>query len=434
MASRSSDLEAPSIRDGAPPGGSVPAVPGTPDRHRPGPRRCADAHRAKAAGPRPRFGSLAAALAFLACSVAVVTQTIAAQDRASTAERAGERIRALLREADALAAQQSKLLVELKTLDNERQARAADVARIEGELTETQTRLAESSDRADALRQEAEAQRPDAEARLVQLYKLGRAGYWRMLLDVDDVRSVGRAYRTAAAMTAIDRQRVEAHQRTLQALQKERAELETRTAMLAKLQADARRARAAADRAVAAHTARIDSIDARRDLNAQMAGELQAVQQRLQASLKQAEGNGATDLNLPLRAFQGALPWPTRGRLHSRFGREANSRFGTAIVRNGIEIAVAPGQRVGAVHEGTVAYADQFTGYGTLVIVEHGGGAFSLYGHLDAPHVTRGDRVEAGSSLGASGRNPSGNPVVYFELRIDGRPVDPLQWLQKGNP
>jgi len=434
MASRSSDLEAPSSRDRTPPGGSVHAVQGTPYRHRPGLRRCADAHRAKAAGPRPRFGSLATALALLAYSVAVVPQTISAQDRASTAERAGERIRALLREADALAAQQSKLLVELKTLDNERQARAADVARIEGELTETQTRLAESSDRADALRQEAEAQRPDAEARLVQLYKLGRAGYWRMLLDVDDVRSVGRAYRTAAAMTAIDRQRVEAHQRTLQALQKERAELETRTAMLAKLQADARRARAAADRAVAAHTARIDSIDARRDLNAQMAGELQAVQQRLQASLKQAEGNGATDLNLPLRAFQGVLPWPTRGRLHSRFGREADSRFGTAIVRNGIEIAVAPGQRVGAVHEGTVAYADQFTGYGTLVIVEHGSGAFSLYGHLDAAHVTRGDRVEAGSSLGASGRNPSGNPVVYFELRIDGRPVDPLQWLQKGNP
>ena len=372
--------------------------------------------------------------ALLACSVALAAQTAAPQDRARTAQRAGERIRTLLREADVLASQQSKLLVELKTLDKARQARTADLARIEGDLADTQSELAESSSRAQALRQEAEAQRPDAEARLVQLYKLGTAGYWRMLLEVDDLRSLSRAYRNAAAMTAIDRQRVEAHQQTLQALDKERGELQTRTAMLAQLQADARKARAAADRAVAAHTALVDSIDARRDLNAQMAGELQAVQQRLQASLTQAAGNGATDINLPLRAFQGALPWPARGRLLSRFGREANSRFGTAIVRNGIEIAVAPGQRVGAVHEGTVAYADQFTGYGTLVIIEHGAGAFTLYGHLDTAHVARGDRVEAGSSLGASGRNPSGNPVVYFELRIDGRPVDPLQWLQKGNP
>jgi murein hydrolase activator len=373
--------------------------------------------------------------AVLACGIALGAQAPTPQERARTAQRAGERIRELLREADALAARQSTLLVELRTLDKDRQAKAADLARIERELAVAQNKLAESSSRAKALREQAETQRPDAEARLVQLYKLGRAGYWRMLLDVDDLRSVGRAYRNAAAMTAIDRQRVETHQRTLEALDKEQGELQTRTAMLAQLQADARKARAAADRAVASHTALVDSIDARRDLNAQLTSELQAVQQRLQSSLSQAEGNGAGGaVTLPLAAFQGALPWPTRGRLHSRFGREANTRFGTAIVRNGIEIAVAPGQRVAAVHEGTVAFADQFTGYGTLVIVEHGGGAFTLYGHLETAHVARGDRVEAGTSLGASGRNPSGNPVVYFELRIDGRPVDPLQWLQKGNP
>lgn len=366
--------------------------------------------------------------------VGLAAQAPGAQDRARSAQRAGERIRELVREADALAAQQSKLLVELDSLDKDRRAKAADLQRIERELAEAEKKLAESSSRADTLRLQAESQRPDAEARLVQLYKLGRAGHWRMLLDVDDLRLMGRAYRNAAAMTAIDRQRIEAHQRTLQALEKEQNELQTRTAMLEQLQTDARKARAAADRAIAAHTSLLDSIDARRDLNAQMTGELQAAQQRLQASLKEAQGNGASPIDLPLRAFQGALPWPVRGRLQSRFGRDASSRFGTAIVRNGIEIAVAPGQRVAAVHEGAVAYADQFTGYGTLVIIEHGNGAYTLYGHLDAAHVARGDRVQPGTSLGASGRNPNGNPVVYFELRIDGRPVDPLQWLEKGNP
>jgi len=376
----------------------------------------------------------AAAAAALACCVSLAGPNPAAQDAAQTAKRAGDRLRELVREADALAAQQSKLLVELETLDKDRRTKVADLQRIERELADTQGKLAEATSRAQALAKQAEAQRPDVEARLVQLYKLGRAGYWRMLLDVDDLRLLGRAYRNAAAMSAIDRQRVEEHQQTLQALEKERNELQTRTAMLAQLQADARKARAAADRAVAAHTALLDSIDARRDLNAQMTGELQVARQRLQASLDEAGGNGASPVNLPLRAFQGALPWPVRGRLQSRFGREANSRFGTAIVRNGIEIAVAPGQRVGAVHEGTVAYADKFTGYGTLVIIEHGEGAFTLYGHLETAHVTRGEHVQPGTSLGAAGRNPNGNPVVYFELRIDGRPVDPLQWLEKGNP
>jgi murein hydrolase activator len=360
-------------------------------------------------------------------------QAPSAQDRSRSAQRAGDRIRTLLREADALAAQQSKLLTELKGLDEDRQKKVAEAARIDRELTETQAKLTESTKRAATLRQTAEAQRPDIEARLVQLYKQGRAGYWRMLLAVDDLRSLGRAYRNAAALTAIDRERVETHQQTLKALEAENKQLQERAGQLASLQTDAKRARLAADRAVTAHSALIDSIDARRDLNAQMTGELQAAQQRLQASLSQVDA-GDEAVTLPLAAFQGGLPWPARGRVSARFGRETSSRFGTAVVRNGIEIDTPEGQRVTAVHEGTVAYADQFTGYGTLVIVEHGAGGFTLYGYLRSALVQRGSRVEQGSAVGISGRSPAGNPSVYFELRIDGRPVDPLQWLQKGNP
>jgi len=80
---------------------------------------------------------------------------------------------------------------------------------------------------------------------------------------------------------------------------------------------------------------------------------------------------------------------------------------------------------------GTVAYADLFSGYANLVIVEHGTGAYSLYGHLSGVSVRKGDRVEAGTAVGTAGRNPAGNPSTYFELRVDDRPVDPLQWLKR---
>ena len=59
------------------------------------------------------------------------------------------------------------------------------------------------------------------------------------------------------------------------------------------------------------------------------------------------------------------------------------------------------------------------------------GGALTLYGHLASGSVNKGDRVSAGTPVGLSGRNPGGNPALYFELRIDGQPVDPLQWLRK---
>jgi septal ring factor EnvC (AmiA/AmiB activator) len=383
-----------------------------------------------------RAGALLAcgALALVIAAPGPAAQSPTPADRARAHQRASERIRSLLREAEALAAQQSRLLTELKGLEADRQARAGEVASIDRRLSETHQQLAASVERAATLRKDAESERPDVEARLVQLYKLGRVGYWRMLMDVDDLRALGRAYRHAAALNAIDRERLLAHQRTLQALDKEQKDLQGRAAKLEQLQTDARRARTALDRAVRAHTALIDSIDVRRDLNAQMSSELQAAQQRLQNSMNAVDGEATPATTLPVEAFQGALPWPARGRIANRFGRETSSRFGTAVVRNGIEIAVPEGRRVNAVHEGTVRYADEFTGYGTLVIVEHGGGAFSLYGHLGSVQVALGDRVEAGTTLGLSGKDPGGTPSVYFELRIDARPVDPLQWLQKGTP
>ena len=89
------------------------------------------------------------------------------------------------------------------------------------------------------------------------------------------------------------------------------------------------------------------------------------------------------------------------------------------------------GQPVRAVHDGTVAFADRFTGYGNLVIIDHGNQSYSLYGHLSSLSVGRGDHVAPQTELGLSGRNPSGNAALYFELRVDGRAVDPLQWLKK---
>jgi len=372
------------------------------------------------------------AFAVMAAAVSVTLAAGQAQtnrDKATAAsQRAADRIRTLQREAEALATQESALLVQLRKLEVERQLKTEELAQIESDRAETQRKLDDASKRAESLQRTAEAETPEIENRLVRVYKLGQPGYWRLLLDVDDLRSMGRAYRTASSLTKIDRDRVIAHQQTLEALAKERSELQARAKQITALETQAKRAKAALDRSVADRSTLVAAIDARRDLNAQMTGELQAAQQKLQASLTQLDA-GAPPVALPLRPFQGALPWPVRGRIVGGFGRQPSSRFGTAIVRNGIEIGVNEGQLVRSVHDGTVAYAEPFSGYGNLVIVEHGERAYSLYGYLLSIQVAKGDRVEAQAPLGMSGRDPAGNPSLYFELRVDGKAVDPLQWL-----
>ncbi|HWP99751.1 MAG TPA: peptidoglycan DD-metalloendopeptidase family protein, partial [Vicinamibacterales bacterium] len=134
--------------------------------------------------------------------------------------------------------------------------------------------------------------------------------------------------------------------------------------------------------------------------------------------------------SLPLAPFRGDLPWPVRGRVRAAFGDRSAARR-AAFARRGIEIAAPLGSPVTAVHDGRVAFAGPFAGFGTLVIVEHEPGAYSLYGHLETAAVGRGDHVDRRAPIGTVGLTPGGRPALYFELRVDGRPVDPLEWLER---
>jgi septal ring factor EnvC (AmiA/AmiB activator) len=203
---------------------------------------------------------------------------------------------------------------------------------------------------------------------------------------------------------------------------------------MTRLRQDARVARADADRAALSRSRLIAQIDARRDLMAELAGELQAAQQRLQQTLgaiSSGAPRAASDAAaLPIKPFQGDLDWPASGRLMSRFGRQGNS-VSSAAAQNGIQIGTQEGSVVRAVHDGTVAYAAPFTGYGNLVIVDHGTQTYSMYGQLGSMTVARGGRIDRGQAIGTAGRVLAGTPGLYFEMRVDGEPVDPLEWLRK---
>ena len=125
--------------------------------------------------------------------------------------------------------------------------------------------------------------------------------------------------------------------------------------------------------------------------------------------------------------FKGSLDWPVDGRVRQLFA----SASGARPPLRGIEIEAAPGSAARVVHDGTVAFADEFTGYGRLVIVDHGSQTFSLYGNLGDVLVTRGARLERGAAVGTLSGAAGDPAVLYFELRIDGRAADPLQWLAK---
>ena len=341
-----------------------------------------------------------------------------------SARRVTDRIRGLQQEATQLAGQARTLLVELRALEMDRDLRVEEARLADASAAGARTSLQATTERIGALEKQRVEQLPSLKTQLVDIYKHGRGGYARMLFDANGLREFARATRTVTAMVNLRDRRVQEHRRTLDALRRERDALETTTRDLRVKDDDAARARSAAERAVASHAARIDQIDSRRDLTAQYVGELQVAYEQLQKPL--AGGERAA---IPLAPFRGTLTWPAAGPIRAQFG-QADGRLGGTAVRNGMEIGAAEGASVRAVHGGTVTYADAFTGFGTLVIVDHGGNNVSLYGYLSGLSVQRGDTVDTGTELGRSGLTPAGPPALYFEMRIDGRSVDPVQWLQ----
>ena len=364
-----------------------------------------------------------------------VAGSVAAQDdRARTealARKTNERLRTLTQEADRLALEARTLLGDLRRLELDRQIKDEQLRQARADEERVVTDIGTLAQELAQLEEQEQAERPELRARLVQLYKLGQGGYLRLFLSSTDARNIGQASRMVAAIARRDRERLAAHERRVEELRTARGTLEQRRSELTSLRAAAERAQAAAAQAVQKQNDMIRDIDRRRDLNAQLAGELTATSQRLQATLRDltpAAGNagaGPPAGALPLAAFRGELEWPAAGAVRHRFGRPAGGS------PNGIEIATAVGLPVRAVHDGTVAFADTFAGYGKLVIVDHGAQVFTLYGHLLDIPVARGARVSQGDLVGSSGFALLGVPGLYFELRVDGRPVDPLQWLRK---
>jgi len=354
-------------------------------------------------------------------------------DRARTeqlATRVNDRMRALQREAEALATQSRTLVGDLRTLEVERDLQIERLKEAQDAVMAAESDLADATAKLARLEEQRLSQVPDLRAQLVDVYKRRGGGYSRLLFEAESVRDLGRIARAVTALTEINKQRVVEHKATLAKLTAEQALLSKTAVERAASEGQARRAREAADRAVAARTALIARIDARRDLNAQLAGELQLANDRLRQQLANlAAGRAVERVSLPLGPFRGSLPWPVIGPLLGRFGQPAN-RAGGAPTRSGIEISAPTSTPVLAVHGGTVAFADSFTGFGNLVIIDHGAETLTLYGYLGSTDAQKGQVIDAGAEVGRVGSAPAGPSALYFEVRVDGRSVDPVEWLR----
>ena len=130
---------------------------------------------------------------------------------------------------------------------------------------------------------------------------------------------------------------------------------------------------------------------------------------------------------------RGRLDWPVEGSVVGRFGPERHPRFGTTTLNNGVDIAATAGTPVHAVARGRVDFtSDDFAAFGQVIVLNHGGGYYTLYGHLSEILVKQDQEVTAGQTVGRVGDSGTSlkGTVLHFEVRQGGSALDPEDWLR----
>jgi septal ring factor EnvC (AmiA/AmiB activator) len=365
------------------------------------------------------------ALLGLAPLVAVAAERAAPIEQLRDLTSQKDRVEFLLRQVDT---KQSAALAIVDTLDHEAQSARDEATAAHKKAAAVAGKLKAAHEREAAIERERETVAKELGPRLLLRYRLRGASYLQALLlapSVGDVlwrrKMLDRLLRSDLAL--IDQ--------------------------LAELQDNAREARAAVEAqkialAESERAARERSEEAarRHKLQAAVVAGLQSEKGSYLRTMRELEK--ARDDTMKLIAAlppppeglggfgneRGHLTWPCEGEVGVGFGRQVDPKFKTVMQQKGLDILAPAGSAVHAPFAAVVAFSGWFSGFGNLVILDHGEGYYTLYAHLQELKVQKGARVGEHDEIGSVGETGSlKGPYLYFEIRSGSKPLDPGDWL-----
>jgi septal ring factor EnvC (AmiA/AmiB activator) len=347
------------------------------------------------------------------------------------------RLQELGRELANLDRRGTSLLGELQRLELQIQIAGEQLELLKLQLARGYREMDENLRRVQALEASIAELQPFLESRAKSLYKLGRLSYVKLLLSVEKPSELTRAYRYISRLAREDALKMGRYLEDQKRLEEAKAVLVEQTESMLVMRKELETTTRGLESRRASRAALLEEVYRRQEMAGTLVHELEQAREELGAliqSLASGQVSEGTTVYLPMRMFERELGWPVEGKLEGRFGTQLHPRFKTVTVRNGIEIQAPVGAPVRAVYEGEVVYAAWFQGYGKLLILQHPGGGHSLYGYLSEFDVAKGDRVARGESIARVGDTGSlEGPRLYFEIRMDGRPVNPESWLDPGH-
>jgi septal ring factor EnvC (AmiA/AmiB activator) len=384
--------------------------------------------------PAPGRLSVISAAAYVLLLWSTAFQATAAGIDAKEAElrQVRTRIEAIRKQIHADAERRDALSGQLKQADLEIQSARERLSAVRGRRIESEQKLAGLRNEQAETQRAVAGEREELGAELTVAYMNGRQEQLKLLLNQRDPAAVGRMMAYYGYFGRARAERITSITEHLAHLELLGESIATETARLRELEAENQRdvkALAGARERRAQTLAEVQAkLRTRNDQLAKLQSDAQALE-KLVEQLRRAIEEFPELAEQPFQRVKGKLPWPVKGSLLAKYGQ---LRAGGPLKWQGVVIAAERGAQVRAPFYGRVVYADWLPGLGLLVVLDHGGGYMTLYGHNEQVYRRVGDRVAPGDALAAVGEAAGlGRPGLYLEIRKGKQTLDPQEWLGK---
>ena len=328
------------------------------------------------------------------------------------------------RQSDELAGKIDSLSEQKRILDEEAGAAIAEHKARRAELNATLERLEENEEKLVVAERDYDRKSEALGRRVRDIYINGQISYVDVLFGAKDFSDFLTRMDLLKRVIKQDYDLVHEVLTQRDAMRALKEELEKDRAAQEPLEKKAREARLAMEEKIEAQQALIDQMKYDKETIDRKQDESRAASERITRMLQHSGLR-----NLPVQG-SGAMIWPLAGSITSDFGWRTHPITGAQRFHSGIDIGGDYGDTIHAAGAGIVSYAGWISGYGYAVIIDHGGGISTLYGHNQALLVSEGQSVSQGQAIAECGSTGnSTGPHCHFEVRVDGEPVDPMGYL-----
>ncbi|HIJ96845.1 MAG TPA: peptidoglycan DD-metalloendopeptidase family protein [Desulfuromonadales bacterium] len=346
------------------------------------------------------------------------------------------------------AAVSTELREILRTLDQ----KVSELGRLDQDLRNVEVSLTRTGREIVRVTDEANRKRLEIEHRLSSLYKAGELGAVRMFFSAESFPQLAENIRYMHSILDNDKRIFVEYNRKIEELKKLKSDLERDAAKKERIKGGIAQKKLEIEQEKVKKADYLGKVrQDRKSYEASLAG-LQQNAARLQTMLNRLEAMSRRKLSsrhekpgtklkplaelppVPDRGFgsqKGRMSLPVRGEIIESFGKHKHPEFNSYTFSKGLSISAPAGTEIKSVYEGSVIFADYFKGFGNMIIVDHGGGYFSLYAHAARISKKVGSEVARHETIATVGDVDSlKGAMLYFEIRHQGKPVDPAGWVR----